>query len=743
MEIDLTSCGFVSDHSLAKLMESCLRLHPDKVLSDKKGPAFLAAIASKHSDLEQIDLSGCRHVTEESLASLIAGCPKLHPDKIIFPAVNAIKYGIRCNVPEDECTKGWTKHYDELYSHKTRPSHIDPGKGEYILVAAKRKDSDTIAVCAMAKRTDVFRKTSSTTECHLSNGAYWYNNASRSFGFANSNKIYLNSGDTTDLSSAERLSWKLNGYDGYRAGGMRDSNCTSTYRKLLYYGDGVLVKGKGDIFLSAVAEHHQHITEIDLLGCEMVSDTGLAMLMEKCPKLHPDKVMSKNKGPLFVAAVATYQSDITEIDLIGCDSVNDDGLGVLITKCAKLHPDKVLSYVKGPVFVAAVAKHRPDLTQIELNCAETEAELVALLLSCPQLHPDAIASGCKAKAFYAAVAKHRPELVSVDIGREKDSATPQGWDVFVDGKGVLDPTKMYASRTQSAYPCGFLGYPIAAASGVHKLEFEVKTIGSSKKYAMVGICAAGFALETDPKFAAENTSLFCMFLDQEADKTSSYGYYGNNSATKGCALSFWDQANDKITLLKQFESSTKYKAGSFVRFEVGRKHKAQTSLKIFIDNKEIYKVDSLKALGLPQDTVLHPYGYFEQMSQAIGLRHKCNRWKGVGDDVLASLIQSCPQLLPDNIKNAPSKGKLFCEAVTEHHSELTQIDLRGCNASDEDLAVLLKGCPYLAPSKILSPSKGSKFFVAMAEERPELTVIDLAELDESLDGRPNDQARTN
>ena len=39
--------------------------------------------------------------------------------------------------------------------------------------------------------------------------------------------------------------------------------------------------------------------------------------------MHPDKVTSTRKGPLFLAAVAKEHSDIMEIDLTSCDFVDD------------------------------------------------------------------------------------------------------------------------------------------------------------------------------------------------------------------------------------------------------------------------------------------------------------------------------------------------------------------------------------------------------------------------------------
>jgi hypothetical protein len=113
---------------------------------------------------------------------------------------------------------------------------------------------------------------------------------------------------------------------------------------------------KGPKFLAAVANKHSDITEIDLIWCDAVTDESLANLIDKCYNLHPDQILSKKKGNDFLNAVAKSHADITQIEVAGCDSVTDVGLAELMKKCANLHPDKITcGAVQGDLFVMAVA----------------------------------------------------------------------------------------------------------------------------------------------------------------------------------------------------------------------------------------------------------------------------------------------------------------------------------------------------------------------------------------------------
>ena len=459
-EIDLRECDAVTDHGLSALMQGCSQLLPDKISSTAKGDLFCAAVASLHPDLSTIDLSaceavtdkgvillaqhcpgltkinlsGCFKVTESALSACVTNCRQLHPNKLIFPPVHSILPGVHVDMPLS-ILAGWTKHFEKPFEHRTKAADLDPGCGRYLMVAAQKEGSDRLALCAMGSRTAVLQKTSTVADSKKSNGVLWHNCHGKSFGFspASENEKEVGADDNGDNSGIDveqkdsemqdnqdslRLSWRLDGNGGERVGGITFANdCDSTgYTKLIYYSDGA-IKGKGEAFLAAVAESHQDITEIDLLGYKTVTDASLASLMEKCPHLHPDKVLSRKKGPLFVAAVAAYHSEVTEICLSGCDDVTDASLAVLLQKCANLHPDSVTASSKGPAFVAAIAEHRPDLTKINLcECkGMAHTELVELVKSCVQLHPDDLLSEAKDCDFFAGIIDHRPDLTKIDL----------------------------------------------------------------------------------------------------------------------------------------------------------------------------------------------------------------------------------------------------------------------------------------------------------------------------------------
>ena len=456
-EIDLLKCDAVTDHGLSALIKGCSQLLPDKISSLAKGDLFCSAVAALHpnlstidlseceavtdkgvislaercSGLRKIDLSGCFKVTESAVSTCVTNCKQLHPDNIIFPPINSILPGVHVGMPLSILT-GWTKHFEKSYAHRTKTADLDPGCGQYLLVAAHKEGSDTLALCAMAERTDVLKKTTKSGDSNKSNGVLWHNCRGKSFGFSPAPKNDEDADNEDDNSSVKEqkdaemqdnqdslcLRWRLDGNAGDRVGTTTFAvDCDSTdYSKLIYYSDGA-IKGKGEVFLAAVAESHQDITEIDLRGYNTVTDASLASLIEKCPQLHPDKVLSEKKGPLFVAAVATYHSDVTEINLIGCDDVTDSSLATLLEKCENLHPDSVTASSKGAAFVAAAAKYRPHLTEINLSECKglTHTELVELMKSCLQLHPDCLLSDAKDFDFFAAIIHHRSDLTKIDL----------------------------------------------------------------------------------------------------------------------------------------------------------------------------------------------------------------------------------------------------------------------------------------------------------------------------------------
>ena len=223
------------------------------------------------------------------------------------------------------------------------------------------------------------------------------------------------------LESVSKYRPKLNKIDLTECKGVTDESLAQVVSECSELRpDNVLSKLKGDLFCEAVAKHHaKGLTSINLIGCTNVTDAGLAKLMAACLELHPDKVLSDEdtKGDLFLAAVAKNHPRVAEIDLRTSDTVTDQGLALLMQGCPGLLPDKVLSLAKGNEFCKAVAEHRPKLTEIGLNdCEEvTDEGLAALITGCPDLLPSHAVSFAKGDLFCGAVAKQHPSLRAIDL----------------------------------------------------------------------------------------------------------------------------------------------------------------------------------------------------------------------------------------------------------------------------------------------------------------------------------------
>ena len=83
--------------------------------------------------------------------------------------------GVERNVPTDRLLQRvWKLHMAAPYSQATTSRDLDPGKGEWLCIAARKAGTDVLVVAAMAKRANVLRKTSSSSQAFESNGVFWY-----------------------------------------------------------------------------------------------------------------------------------------------------------------------------------------------------------------------------------------------------------------------------------------------------------------------------------------------------------------------------------------------------------------------------------------------------------------------------------------------------------------------------------------------------------------------------------------
>ena len=75
----------VTDKALAELVLACPKLLPDNIegCDHAKGIEFVQAVAQVHTTLEQLDLQGCPDVNDASLAIIGASCPQMHPDRLL------------------------------------------------------------------------------------------------------------------------------------------------------------------------------------------------------------------------------------------------------------------------------------------------------------------------------------------------------------------------------------------------------------------------------------------------------------------------------------------------------------------------------------------------------------------------------------------------------------------------------------------------------------------------------------
>lgn len=149
---------------------------------------------------------------------------------------------IKENISYDSLIKeGWKVVYDHPFSHSTTIDELlEIGRGiksedSILCCAAKRVNSDEIALCAFGKAKDILKENGEKTRAVKYGEIYWYLVREQSFGFAESDNISLNSADT--VSGNLRMSWHLSGGGGYRVGESKDLNGDDKFIKLLLIRD--------------------------------------------------------------------------------------------------------------------------------------------------------------------------------------------------------------------------------------------------------------------------------------------------------------------------------------------------------------------------------------------------------------------------------------------------------------------------------------------------------------------------
>ena len=407
--------------------------------------------------------------------------------------------------------------------------------------------------------------------------------------------------------------------------------------------DKVLSKAKGVRFCAAVAKQHPDLMEIDLLECNAVTDKGLEALAKSCPRLLPNKVLSKAKGNLFCIAVANQHPDLAEIDLQKCIAVTDKGLAALAKGCPKLLPSKVLSKAKGDLFCVAVAKQHPDLVEIDLlGCqAASDKGLAALAKACKQLLPSKVLSLAKGDCFCAEVAAQHPDLADINL-QDCEAVTDRGLEALAVSCRLLLPSRVlskakgdrFCSAVAAHHPdlldinlqdCEAVtdvGLEALAKSCPHLLPSKVISNAKGDRF-----CAA---------VAANHPGLTRIDL-QECKRVTDKGLA---ALAQACAQ------------LLPSEVLSMKKGDAFCA-AVAAQH------------PHLLEIDLLECLF-------------------------------VTDKGLAALAAGCGELLPSKVLSK-SKGDRFCEEAAKQHFNLTQVSLAGCEeVTDIGVSALLNSWKKLS-----------------------------------------------
>jgi len=139
--------------------------------------------------------------------------------------------GVCENVPISKL-KGWCLFYHKPYHHPTSEADIQAAKGTRILIGARHKNSNTLALCAMGRKDKILRETFEN-ETTKENGCFFYHWKNHSFGFSDTTSIQLGTADLSEGKS--KISWHLTGRGGYRCGFLTSLNESKEWEKMLFY----------------------------------------------------------------------------------------------------------------------------------------------------------------------------------------------------------------------------------------------------------------------------------------------------------------------------------------------------------------------------------------------------------------------------------------------------------------------------------------------------------------------------
>ena len=127
------------------------------------------------------------------------------------------------------------------YSHYTTKSEMETIKSSclpstVLCLGGRDSTNDVLLVVSCGLCSVVLTPTAKNTP-NLHNGAYWYYSPdiiySKSMGFAPNATITQGSADNYDTSNYQRVSWHLQGDDGWRLGSLNGNDGTLDYTR--YY----------------------------------------------------------------------------------------------------------------------------------------------------------------------------------------------------------------------------------------------------------------------------------------------------------------------------------------------------------------------------------------------------------------------------------------------------------------------------------------------------------------------------
>jgi len=330
--IDLSQCIGVTDAGLAALIKGCKDLNPDMLVSDAKGDRFCEAVATYHFSVKAIDFSQCTDVTDAGLATLIEGCVKLHPDKIVSKA------------------KG-DRFCQAVAVNRRKLTHID------------------LSQCERVTDTGLATILQGCTGLHP-------------------DKILSNAKGRGFCVEVARSRRKLQEIDLSQCEGVKDGGLASILEGCKDLNPNMILSGvKSYSFCVAVANNHPSLQDIDLSNCNKVNNAGISALVASCTALTNINLSSCERVTnTAVSSIASKCTALRSINLSYCDKVSDEGVSALATKCNALTSIDLSETAVEDEGISALAAKCPALISINLSCCDiTSASVEALAVKCTKM----------------------------------------------------------------------------------------------------------------------------------------------------------------------------------------------------------------------------------------------------------------------------------------------------------------------------------------------------------------------